>query len=191
MSVRLLGVVAAVSAMALVACGDDTGGAGGAGTGGTGSGGDGTTTATGSTTSGGDGGGGGDTTSSTTSGGDGGGGGDTGAGGGGGEPAAPPCAEACADDPGCDESPANVEDTGECATCVQAQADMGVGSECAAAGALGPCCAGDDPSVTTPCSEYVQCVIGQGTTCEADHPEGSERAAECVLASCGSCGTPE
>ncbi len=183
MNVRLLGVVAAMSAMGLVACGDDTGGAGGAGGGGTGGDAAATTTATtGSTpTAAGTGGGDAATTTAGT------GGGDTGTGGGGTGGEAPellPCEEACADDLGCDESPANPEDGGDCATCVQAEGDAQ--SDCAFTGALAPCCQENDD-----CAAYIECVLGGSDTCGDDNPVGASRAAECVLESCGACGTPE
>jgi hypothetical protein len=170
MSVRLLGVVAAMAAMGLVACGDDTGGGGGSG-GGTGGGA--TATGTGGTaTATGTGGGTTATGTATAT--------RTGTGGGG---STAPCAEACAADAGCDESPANPD--GACSECVQAQADMGTDSECAVEGALGPCCQDNSE-----CSEYVTCVLTGGETCDADFPAGGARASECVLNSCGDCGTP-
>ena len=178
MGVRYLGVVAAMAAMGLVACGDDTGGGGGSG--GTGSGGGATTgsaggSTTGSTTGTGTGTGGDDATTGTGTG--------TGGGGTGGGGSTAPCADECAADAGCDETPANPD--GACSECVQAEADQGTDSECAVEGALGPCCQ-DNPD----CSESVTCVLSAGETCRVDFPHGPLRASACVLSSCGDCGTP-
>lgn len=117
--------------------------------------------------------------------GEGGGGGGGGAGGGGtgGGTFDSPCGEECAADAGCDETPP--APTGACAACVQAEADEGIGSQCALAGATGSCCQ-DVPA----CDEYVDCVIGGGTQdeCAETNPEGAEQARVCVLQSCGECG---
>lgn len=181
MNVRLFGVVAAMSVVGLVACGDDTGGTGtgsggssGTGTGGAASsstGGDTTATTSGGT-------GGDDTTTAATTGGTGGGGT------GGGETTA--CGDLCADDAGCDEDPPNPGT--ECGDCVQAEADQGAASACAAEGALGDCCQDNDD-----CSTYVSCVLGGGSQeeCATDNEAGAERARVCVLSACGGCGTPE
>lgn len=183
MNVRLFGVVAAMSAMGLVACGDDTGGGTGGGTGtGSGSGGEAATTA--GTTSGT---GGEDTTTAAST------------GSGGGETTT--CGALCADDAGCSEDPPAPESSdppdpeANCGDCIQEQADMGAGSACAAEGALGDCCqnfpsedAADEDKV---CAIYVSCVLGGGTQaeCATDNAEGAGRARACVLSACGDCGS--
>jgi hypothetical protein len=169
MNVRLFGVVAAMSAMALVACGDDTGGSGTGGGTGTGSGG-------GATGTGGE----AATTAATTT------AASTGSGGGGDEFT---CGAECADDPGCDLDPPDPGD--ECGGCVQAEGDKGTSSPCAVEGALGECCQGADGE--TPCADYVTCVLADDpdVVCEDDFPEGAARASACVLSTCGGCGPPE
>lgn len=170
MNVRLFGVLAAMSAMGLVACSSDETGAsgtgGGTGTGGgAGTGGDAATTAAGT--------GGSDATTASST-------------GSGGADEGPPCAAVCADDAGCDADPPDPGD--ECGGCVQDEADQGTDSECAVAGALGDCC-----QSVPDCSDYVSCVLADDpdVVCEEDFPEGAGRASACVLASCGECGTAE
>ncbi len=183
MNVRLFGLAAAMmAAMSVVACGDDTTGAGGAGSGGGSTGTDATaSTGTGSTTStssssptsssGGEGGqGGSDTTSGT---------GGEGGSGEGGAPSDAPCAVECSTDAGCDDVPANPD--GACSECVQGQADAQ--APCAIEGAFSDECQ-NDPD----CADYVDCVLNQGATCEADFPAGAQKAAALVLATCGDCG---
>ena len=103
----------------------------------------------------------------------------------GGSTSGAPCADACANDPGCFSVPAKPEDGGACASCVQAEADEGVGSECAVEGILGDCCQSE-----VDCADYVNCVLSGDATCDRDYPDGAERARECILYTCGNCGNP-
>jgi hypothetical protein len=158
MNIKLLGIVATVSGLAMVACGDDTGSGGAGGTGGDTSSSTGTkasTTGTGTATTG------TGTASSTSSG------------------MAAPCAMVCMGDPGCMMDPA---DPGmECGDCVQMQADMF--AACAVAILTDPAC-----QDVQDCADYVDCVVGMGTTCETDFPAGYALAAAITLFNCGACG---
>jgi hypothetical protein len=109
-------------------------------------------------------------------------GGGGGGGAGGGEPG-PPCAEACADDPGCEEEPA--APSGDCQACLEEETAEQSG--CVLQGALSPCCQDDEG-----CSAFIECVAGgtDTTICALTNLAGAQRAQECVAESCGECGSP-
>lgn len=110
-----------------------------------------------------------------------------GEGGGGGGDQGAPCADECANDQGCDLNPADPGDT--CRLCVQDEVDLLLGSPCIQSAATSPCCQDDDD-----CADLVQCVVVDMQTvaeCAQANEPGFARAEECILASCGDCGTPQ
>lgn len=152
------------TAMASVACGDDTGTGGSADTSGTtATGGTKTTTAGNTTNSA------ASTTKAASS--------TTGM-------AGPPCAMACMGDAGCGMNP--VDPGMACEMCVNAEIALGVGSTCAAPAGLGADCQAD-----TDCKALVDCILAGMMTsaeCQMANPEGAAFLREEIYEGCGNCG---
>lgn len=110
-----------------------------------------------------------------------------GSGGAGGEGGADPspCSDECAADDGCDESPANPDQTGDCAACIQGEVTQATDSPCTVAGATGDCCA-----ELQDCGDFITCLLTSGdqAACATEFPQGAQKAIACILESCGECG---